>query len=397
VTTHPLWDLDKNLKGFRVVIQDFTERDRMERDLEASRATLAGILDSAAEAIVSIDESRSIRLFNKGAENIFGYPASEVVGQSLDMLVPERFRAAHAKHIEGFANSPARARLMGERGRLRGLRKDGTEFPIEASISKLDNGTGKILTVVLRDVTEQDAAQELAQRAQAATQEVGRLAAVGQLAAGVAHSVNNPLAAISGLSQLLLMEQLPDNVKQDVKTIGAEAERASAVVKSLLTFARQTALSKHYLSLSGLLKEAAALKNYSLQLHGISVNLRVEEGLPQTMVDRNQVMEVFMNILNNDEDAMVESGKGSRITVAAASAGKDIRISFTDDGPGIPKDIIGKIFEPFFTTKELGKGTGLGLSMARGVVEQHGGRLWAESTPGQGATFHIELPIIPPG
>ena len=228
-----------------------------------------------------------------------------------------------------------------------------------------------------------------------------KMTALGELVAGVAHEVNNPLASIMGYTQLILMRELTADVRRRLETVFSEAERAGRIVRSLLTFARKQPPERKYLGLNGIIEKTLELKAYSLRRQKIEVEMATAPDLPMTMLDFQQIQQVLLNLLNNAEQAMSEAGRGENIRIRTARQGKLIEMRISDDGPGIPLDIQARIFEPFFTTKKEGKGTGLGLSLCYGIIQEHGGTIRVESAPGQGTTFVVELPIVeetePPG
>ena len=226
--------------------------------------------------------------------------------------------------------------------------------------------------------------------------ETSRLASIGQLAAGVAHEINNPLTSIVGYCQLLMAQKLSDSLSSDIQTIYCEAQRAAKIVQNLLLFARKTDSDKRYLDIAVLLERAQELMSYDFKASNINVIKKVSSDLPKTMVDEYQIVQVFLNILANAEQECRATNRRGQLAIRARTVGDRIRISISDDGPGITPLNLNQIFEPFFTTKEVGKGTGLGLSICYGIIRQHGGDLWAESDSGNGATFHIELPIWGP-
>jgi two-component system NtrC family sensor kinase len=220
-----------------------------------------------------------------------------------------------------------------------------------------------------------------------------KMAAVGSLVSGVAHELNNPLAGVIGFSELLLERQQDPRLKKSVERIRDEAERASRIVKNLLTFARKHKPESVMTDVNAVLEKTLELRAYELRVNTIKVTTDLAKGLPRTLADPNQLLQVFMNIITNAEQAMKEAhGKGT-LAVATAPANGRIRVTITDDGPGIAPQNIKKIFDPFFTTKPIGKGTGLGLSICHGIIKEHGGTIGATSTPGRGTTFTIDLPV----
>lgn len=221
-----------------------------------------------------------------------------------------------------------------------------------------------------------------------------RLASIGELASGIAHEVNNPLTSVIGFSQLVLEKGVPDDIKRDVETIHDEAQRAARVMKNLLTFARKHSPMKQLTDINGIIQKVLEIRAYEQRVNNIQVVSRLAPYLPEIMVDPFQMQQVFFNLTINAEHFMHQAhGKGT-LTIVTEKAGDIIRIYFADDGPGIPKEHMKRLFTPFFTTKETGKGTGLGLSICHGIVSEHGGRIYAQSEPGKGATFVVELPIL---
>jgi len=223
-----------------------------------------------------------------------------------------------------------------------------------------------------------------------------RLESVGKLAAGVAHEINNPLAVVMGFSQLLLDQDLPSSAEEDVRRIYEHAQRASKVMENLLAFARKHTPERHQIDITAALANAVALKAHGFSVSNVEVILDPSPDIPHTMADEYQLQQVFLNIIANAGEAMVEAYGGGVLRISAGQVDNKLRVSFADDGPGISPETLTKIFDPFFTTKEVGKGTGLGLSICYGIIREHDGKIWAESPPGEGTTMHVELPIVSP-
>jgi signal transduction histidine kinase/CheY-like chemotaxis protein len=221
-----------------------------------------------------------------------------------------------------------------------------------------------------------------------------KLTALGELVAGVAHEINNPLTSILGYGQLLLLQELPPEARRRLDLIVSEADRAGRIVRNLLAFARKQPPETKYLGPNGVIEKTLELKAYHFRSSQIEVTKDLDPELPRTMLDFHQMQQVLLNLLNNAEQAMAESGRGGRIRVSTRRVADRIELRVTDSGPGIPPGIQARIFEPFFTTKKEGKGTGLGLSLCFGIVREHQGVIRAESAPGEGGTFIVELPIV---
>ena len=221
-----------------------------------------------------------------------------------------------------------------------------------------------------------------------------KMASIGQLVSGVAHELNNPLTGVIGFAQLLLARDLDEQTRRDVEIIYSEAERAAKIVENLLSFGRRRKAQKGLIDLNTLLQRVLELRSYDLRVKNIELELDLDPGLPRTMSDPDQIQQVFFNIVTNAEHAMLSAhGKGKLKVRSRADKGY-VRLSFIDDGVGIPPENLRRVFDPFFTTKEGGQGTGLGLTISYGIVDDHGGRIRVESRPAKGATFVVELPIV---
>lgn len=251
----------------------------------------------------------------------------------------------------------------------------------------------RLYSELLRDVTERKQAKEREQQLQEQLSLSSRLASVGELAAGVAHEINNPLTGILGFSQRLLRKCTGQKVRQDLERIHGEAMRAAKVVQNLLVFARHREPNKQYSDINDIVQKTLELRAYELKTSNVEVVTELAPGLPKTMVDFHQTQEVFLNIILNAEQVMTEANRGGKLSIKTQEMKRYIRISFTDDGPGIPTEHLNKVFDPFFTLRRERGGTGLGLSISHGIVTKHGGRIYVRSKPGKGATFIVELPL----
>jgi len=222
----------------------------------------------------------------------------------------------------------------------------------------------------------------------------GKLSAIGQLIAGVAHELNNPLTAVMGYAQLLeTTEEVDESIRSDLSKIYMQAQRAAKIVQNLLTFARQHKAERQLVCVNELIERTLEMRIYQLRVENIEVTTKLANQELGTLADPNQLQTVFLNLINNAQDAMTSYRGRGHLTVSSELVDDTISVSFEDDGPGFGSDVHKHLFEPFFTTKEVGKGTGLGLSICFGIVSQMGGRIWAEGTPDQGAKFVVEIPI----
>ncbi len=499
---------------------------QVEKALRESQARLAGIIASAMDAIVTIDQDQRILIFNKAAEQMFGYSMVQVKNRPLEILIPERFRRVHREHIQQFGETGVTNRTMGKLGKLFGKRSNGEEFPIEASISQIDSADGKIFTVILRDITErvhaeerlveneqqlgaifeqaavgiatvapdgriirvnqrfcqivgydcedlpaknirdithpEDIAREVdlqnqlfsgkiptftlekryvrkdgsliwanlsaslvsdlngtpkylikvieditdRKKAEAAVQakndevktmsqqlwQTAKLATMGELAASIAHELNNPLAILSlRIESLLATIQENDSAWHELQVMEQEVDRMASLVGNLLQFTRSTQRQVSSLNLEEEIDRTLELIHTHMVHRHIEVEKVLAPDLPMIQADRQQLRQLFLNLFTNSSDAMPTGGT---LTIRAQPLpGKKIQIEIEDTGTGIGKVELRQVMEPFYTTKGEGKGTGLGLAICKRIVEEHHGSIQISSPGiGKGATVQIVLP-----
>ena len=269
------------------------------------------------------------------------------------------------------------------------MRKNGEEFPVFLTVAPVRDSSGQVLGFigVSRDLTE-------SKRAEERLKETVRLSSIGELAAGVAHEVNNPLTSVIGFSQLALDADPPPGIIEDLQIVNSQAQRAAKIVKNLLLFGRRTGPDKEAIDLNAIIRRSVELKLHEFKICDVRVQWELDQELPDTLVDEHQMIQVFVNLLTNAYDAMEPLGQGGLINVKTTQAEGKITATVSDTGPGIPSENLNKIFDPFFSTKAVDKGTGLGLSICHGIVKEHGGEIWAESTEGQGTTICLEIPVL---
>jgi hypothetical protein len=404
-------------------VRDISERKKIE-------AKFQGLLEAAPDAILAVDAEGRIHLVNRQAEALFGYSRDELIGQPLDELVPARVRDVHPRHRASYFANPT-ARPMGANLELAARRKDGTEFPVDISLSSLETEDGVLVSAAVRDVTDrrriEDERAQLELRLLAAKQQeeraaleaqlhqAQRLESIGQLAGGVAHDFNNLLAGImnyAGLVKATLRDEMAHRgldqdeafvtLLQDVDEIAAVAKRAAALTHQLLIFSRREVVQPQVLDLNSIVADMEKLLRRTI---GENVDLRTTLGddLPMIKADRGQVEQVFMNLAVNARDAM---SRGGRLDIATAPfpvdddyarlhgtvPGPYVRLTVSDTGTGMSSEVAARAFEPFFTTKPKGEGSGLGLATVYGIVTQAGGDVVIYSEPGLGTTIRVNFP-----
>ena len=220
-----------------------------------------------------------------------------------------------------------------------------------------------------------------------------RLTSIGELAAGIAHELNNPLTGIIGFSELLQRKNLPEDIRSDVDIIDSEAKRTAQIVRNLLSFARRHPQEKTSVDIEKAIVEILELRACQHKIRNIRVKTEFAPNLPEVTANVFQLQQVFMNIIINAEHFMAEAHDGGTLTIATRQVDHTLQVSIADDGPGISRENLSHVFDPFFTTQGVRKGTGLGLSICHGIVNEHGGHIYVESELGKGATFYVELPI----
>jgi len=370
--------------GFRGVSRDITERKRVEEALRQSEERYRTILEEMEDSYFEVDLAGNLTFVNSAACRHLGYSREELIGMSYKGFTAEDY----VKAVFRIFNEVYRTAMPNKGFHWKIIRKDGSPGVIDTSVAPLRNDQGEIIgfSGVGRDVTERKKIEDQLIL-------TDRLASIGQLAAGIAHELNNPLTAVIGFSDLLLERDLSADVKEDLETINREAMRAINIVKGLLAFAREQRTEKALVDINSSIQRGLQLRSYEQRVSNIEVDARFAPALPQVMGNGAQLQQVFISIIVNAEQAMLEAHRRGKLTIVTERVGNIVRVSFTDDGPGISPDNMKQLFTPFFTTREVGKGTGLGLSICHGIVTEHGGKLYAESEPGEGATFVVELPI----
>jgi two-component system NtrC family sensor kinase len=375
--------IDDELIGTVATLRDITEPKRAQDTLSRSEARYRNLVESASDAIVTLDANGRFTTVNHAAEIISGYRREELVGQWFAPMLSDDELPKALGHFQ--------KALAGETGlfETQFYRKDGEGRTISVTYSTPQRD--EEVLCLIRDVTDQKMLQEQLIQSE-------KMSAIGQLVSGVAHELNNPLAGISAFAQLLLAEKrFPPDQRTAAETIYSEARRASRIVQNLLTFARQHKAEKGPAAMNQVLDDTLELRGYELRVRGIDVRREYDEALPDTMGDAHQLQQVFLNLITNAEQAMERAeGRHHRLTVRTRRAGDAIRIEVEDTGGGVPANLLERIFNPFFTTKPTGHGTGLGLSISLGIVREHEGRIWAENAPQGGARFVVELPVIVP-
>jgi PAS domain S-box-containing protein len=382
--------------------RDITALYEAREAMRGSEARISAILSGTLDAIVSVDVDQRIRLFNQGAEGIFGYTAQEVLGEPLDILIPHHLRSAHRGYVKEFRDAPGLARPMGDRGEIVGLRKDGELFPAEASISKATVDGDLLYTVVLRDITERREMERERERL-AGAQRQARLDAEAATRARdemlrvVSHDLRNPVTGVLMGLKMLRFELGSDHPGLEIlEGIELAAERQRRLIRDLSDVASieagRLSVERHPHKVTALLRAAVRPFESTARVQKITLECVDDEDLPLVSVDRDRIVQVMSNLLDN---ALNVTPPGGRVRVEAMADEERVRIVVRDTGPGIAEAERDLVFERFWRGSTGGRpGTGLGLAIARGIVESHGGEIGVDSQLGSGSSFHFTLPVV---
>jgi PAS domain S-box-containing protein len=364
-------------------IVDVSERRQMEKHLHKEQEFVRSLVASFPDVIAVLDLKGVYTFVSPLVQDVLGRPAGEFIGKALgDNVHPDdvaKLRSTFQKIALG----------EGADGQFeyRTRHADGNWRVLRASASPLYDANGEISGVVAsaRDVTE-------SKRSEQQTVQKEKLAAMGEMMAGVAHELNNPLTAILGISDLIRERAVDDSMRHQVDTVLKQARRAATIVQNLLVFSRPSILRQTKVQIDQIVKQALDAQRASLQQKKITVEFKPAPGLPPIEGDAKLLVQGFSNLIANAEQAIGTVRESGSIRISAALKEGKIALDFSDNGPGIAPENIGKVFDPFFTTRRPTGGTGLGLTISQAIVKEHGGKIEVESTPGAGATFRVLLP-----
>lgn len=381
---------------------DITERKRAERELRNSEARLSGILRIAPEAVIVADGKQTITLFNDGAERMFGYSASEVLGKQIDFLIPPGLRDRHRHHVDEFRDSPEASRFMGVRQEISALRKDGSVFPAEASISKLELQGETVFTVLLHDITDRKKAERLLLAAKDQAESASR--AKSEFLANMSHELRTPLNAILGFSEVIRSQVLGpvgvDKYLEYAEDIHRSGEHLLEIISDILDVARIDAghvkLDEEFVTIKELVDSSVHLVRERAERNRLDITMRLPQHIPPVFCDRRKMKQVIINLLSNAVKFTDEAGS---IAVAAwleDSGGLVLEVS--DTGIGMAREDVARVMEPFAQvgssmTRHY-EGTGLGLPLVKKLLELHGGSIDMETAPGEGTRVRVRLPAL---
>jgi len=381
-TSRAVWDAEGKIVRYQGTLVDVTERRAMEKALRRQEEFQRYLLESFPDLILAIDLNECYSFVSSRSRELLGFTPEELLGKKVEQ------DQDHSPEMVALVRDLIAGGSTFGRCEYGVRHRDGTWRTLRASASPLFDAESKVSGVIasVRDITvEKKLEQQIIQSE--------RLAAMGQMIGGFAHELNNPLTSILGMSELLQDGQVADATRKQLEILQQQARRAVDIVKNLMYFARPPAPGKTPIELGELVQRTLHLHAYSLRKSNITVDFLREEPLPTVTGDAHQLMQVFLNLLLNSEQAMREVRDKGTLRIRLEKGEKTVSVIFQDDGPGIPPEILPNIFDPFYTTKRPGRGTGLGLSICKAILREHNGNVEAASGPGGGAVFTVTLPV----
>jgi PAS domain S-box-containing protein len=383
-SSRAVWDASGNIIRYQGTLVDITEKRKMERQLEQQDEFRSRLLESFPDLILVVDLEERYTFVSSRARELLGYEPHEMLGKKISELEDHAPEMASLYHTvvsgkQAFASAEYAAR-----------HRDGSWRTMRAAGSQLVDGEGRLSGVIMsvRDITvERKLEQQIVQSE--------RLAAMGAMIGGVAHELNNPLTSIMGVSELLQDTETNETSRKQLAMLQQQARRAAEIVQNLTYFSRPPAAGKSKVNLAEVVERTLNLHAYSLRKNNITVDFLKQAGVPYALGDPHQLMQVFLNLVLNAEHAIREVRDKGTLRIRLGSGEGSVWVSFHDDGPGIPKEILSSIFDPFYTTKRPGRGTGLGLSICKSVLKEHNGTVEAANAADGGAVFTVTLPMSP--
>lgn len=388
-----------------ILQQEVNRRQQIEARFVFSEAHAKAVLNTAVEGIITIDEDGIVQSFNLAAEHIFGYPAEEIIGRNVRLLMPNPYHDEHDSYIRNYL-STGQKKIIGIGREVEGLRKDGSTFPLELAVSEVSIAGQHHFTGIVRDISERKQIEEHLRHNEEEIRQhrerlahVDRISTMGEMASGIAHEINQPLTAISSYARAcyrMIDANLAEQAEllEILDKISTQAQRAGDIIHGLRAFVRKRESKRELHDLNDLVRKTIVLaETDASENHFVIKPILTVTQLP-VVVDPIQIQQVILNLIRNAVEAMTEVAEEEAVRVIVRTAiddPKTAQVEVIDKGNGIAEEIADKLFDPFFTTKP--SGTGIGLAISRTIITSHGGRLWFEPNSDQGVTMHFTLPL----
>ena len=353
------------------------------------------LLDAAVDAIISVDDQGKIELFNRAAACLFGYSPANMIGKDITCLMPEQYRNGHQNYVKTYLKTRT-SKIIGQGRELKGCKANGEVFPIHLSVGELQID-GRIGFIgIIRDLTEKEQSRREAVDAHTRQSHLTRLSNLGEMTAGIAHEINQPLSAISAYTQasLRLLKQSPidqEKLAGTLEKIEQQAIRASDVIMRLREFVKKRVAKTEPVDLNKLILDTVGLAKVDTRIrdHEVILNLSAEKR-PCLQADSAQIQQVLLNLIRNAIDAMEDLPGAELVITSQWLNDRTIEVSVVDHGHGVDKKALPNLFTPFFTTKK--EGMGMGLTVSQGIIQAHGGELYYRAAPNVGSNFSFSLP-----
>lgn len=376
--------------GWITLLADISERKKMEAALRESEEKFSKVFFvNPNPMLIHSEQDAVINDVNQAFLDHSGFSREECIGTHIDEL--------------GLWADPGERdeiiRQISENGRVRNYEalmktKSGDVWNVLISSERVSMSGEYFLITTTQDITELKQAEQRERQLQHKLAISSRLASVGEMAAGIAHEINNPLTGVVGFSSLLMQRDLPEDISKDITMIHEGASRVASITNRMLAFSRQHKPEKSVVDINEIIKTTIDMRRYELETNNIRLHTEFESDLPHTVADAGQLQQVFLNIILNAETEMIQAHGMGTLTLKTEKVGDMLRTIIADSGPGITDEVSDRIYDPFFTTRDVGKGAGLGLSVSYGIIQEHNGRIDFRSEPGQGAEFVVDIPII---
>src|SRR6202166_1887648 len=379
-SSRAVWDASGKLIRYQGTLVDVTERRKLERQLLQQEEFRRRLLESFPDLILVVDLQERYTFVSARVQDLLGYQSDDL----LERRISET--ADHSPELAALYHDVVSNNRSFGSAEFRARHRDGSWRTMRASASPLFEADSKLAGVIIsvRDITtERKLEQQIVQSE--------RLAAMGAMIGGVAHELNNPLTSILGVSELLQDSQTTDAARKQIGILQQQARRAAEIVHNLTYFATPPTPGKSPVNMADIVERTLNLHAYSLRKNSITVDFWRAPTQPLVKADPHQLMQVFLNLILNAEQAIRESRDRGTLRIRLGNSGEAVWASFQDDGPGIPVEVLGSIFDPFYTTKRPGRGTGLGLSICKSVMKEHSGTIEAANAPGGGAVFTVTM------
>jgi two-component system, LuxR family, sensor kinase FixL len=375
---------------------DITESKSQEAALTESKSFLRSIIDTSPVAIITTGENGLIRSFSRQAEAVFGYTEDEVLGQNLNILMPEPDSSRHDQYINRYLETGQR-RIMGQARSVTALKRNGTRFPAVLHVNEFHDGE-RIFVGFIEDITEKKMMEQRFDDVKNQLQHVGRIGAMGEIATSIAHELNQPLTAAASLagavSLTLRKSDFPqrDNAISHLDDTVSEIRRASAIIRQMRDFMRKRKTARSLHNVNRVVEEASAIALIGAESEGVHVTNNLAPDTGEASIDRIQIQQVVINLIRNAIDAMIDS-KEKHLTISTTRINGFIEVKVSDTGHGVPDDVKKRLFEPFFTSKD--EGMGIGLSISKSIIDAHQGEIFSMDKDSPGSVFIFRVPAGP--